>query len=385
MPVATCLSGGVDSGSITAVLSKLKYSFNDRFKNYTHRGFCASFPGTPIDESIEARNLGKELNTRCDIIDILPPNPDELEEAMKQCDGPMHALAFYPIWRLYRFIKENGITVTLDGQGPDEMLGGYRPLEECLQTAFQMRKFSWFCDVYRTYALQGESSQFSSKKFANKVLLHFIKNKFKDLVKQILIKTNLFKQKAYILPDFVRNPNDCFSYLDKSLLNQFFQAPLPGILHQYDRCSMAHGVECRMPFMDYRIVEFIFSLPFESKVGGGYTKRVLREAMAGVLPDYTRLNRRKIGFNAPIVDWFRGSLKEFMLKYMNKPEFIESPYFDGRKLKLDFEQFLKVKNPSWVEAWKFWPPVHLIWWMKYNKITIEKGKEDVSPNRSFCL
>lgn len=81
---------------------------------------------------------------------------------------------------------------------------------------------------------------------------------------------------------------------------QFFQAPLPGILNQYDLCAMANGVECRMPFMDYRIVEFVFSLPFESKVGNGFKKRIIRSAMDGILPDQIRRNKLKIGFNAPI-------------------------------------------------------------------------------------
>jgi asparagine synthase (glutamine-hydrolysing) len=120
--------------------------------------------------------------------------------------------------------------------------------------------------------------------------------------------------------------------------------------------------------MDYRIVEFIFSLPPESKVGGGYTKKVLREALKGILPDETRLNKLKLGFNAPIVDWFRGPLKDFMLEQMEKKEFIESKYFNGKKIKKDFEFFLKNSNPQWIEAWKFWPPVHLTWWINHNNI-----------------
>lgn len=159
--------------------------------------------------------------------------------------------------------------------------------------------------------------------------------------------------------------------LDKSLYKQFFQSPLPGILNQYDRCSMSHAVECRMPFMDYRIVEFIFSLPPESKVGKGYTKRVLREAMKGVVPDQIRLEKTKIGFNAPIVDWFKGPLKNFMLEQMQNETFTKIKYFDGYKIREEFNDFLKNPNATWDAAWKFWPPVHLTWWMKYNKIKIQ--------------
>ena len=108
---------------------------------------------------------------------------------------------------------------------------------------------------------------------------------------------------------------------------------------------MAHGVECRMPFIDYRIVEFVFSLPNESLVGGGFTKRVLREAVAGIVPEQTRMNKVKIGFNAPIVEWFFGPLRELMLDTMRSRDFLQNELFDGRGLANDFETWLK--SPQW--------------------------------------
>jgi asparagine synthase (glutamine-hydrolysing) len=126
---------------------------------------------------------------------------------------------------------------------------------------------------------------------------------------------------------------------------------------------MSNGVECRMPFMDYRIVEFIFSLPEESKIGNGYTKRVLREAMKGIVPDDTRLDKHKLGFNAPIVDWFKGELKNFMLKQMDTKEFENSEFFDAKTIKKQFNKFILSKEPQWDTAWKFWGPVHLTWWL----------------------
>jgi asparagine synthase (glutamine-hydrolysing) len=356
VPIGTCLSGGLDSGSITAIISKLQPEGN-RFAHYTHRGFCAAFPNSTIDESLDAAYLSKQLGSKLDIVDILPPNAFELEEAMLNCDGFMHALAFYPIWKLYKYIKNQGITVTLDGQGPDEMLGGYSPIQEGLKSAIQAKNIAWFLDIYQTYSQAGEFAGVSAKNNAYQAL----KSVVKDEVKGLLGK------KKVIIPNLesIRNPvNPAWNELDNSLYKQFFQAPLPSILNQYDRASMASGVECRMPFMDYRIVEFVFSLPTTSKVGGGFTKRVLREAMNGILPDETRLRKRKIGFNAPIVEWFRGSLQSWMADQMASQNFLQNSYFDGKKIQADFEQFAKSDKPQWDYAWLFWPPVHFAWWQQ---------------------
>ncbi len=377
VPIGTCLSGGVDSGGIVGIIDQEISQSEERSKNYSHKSFCASFPNTPIDETQKAQFLAKKFNLKLDVIKINAPTKNNLENAMKQCDGPMHALAFFPIWSLYHHIKQQGIVVTLDGQGPDEMLGGYRSLYEALTAAVELKKAGWFWDLFKTYSNQGETSQFSSKAFARKVLIIVIFKPIIVFICNILAKLGLPKYKND-LNKLINNKNHDFiptkkspgfsNSLDESLFSQFFQSPLPGILNQYDRCSMAHGVECRMPYMDYRIVEFIFSLPPESKVGGGYTKRVLREALRGIIPDEIRLEKFKIGFNAPIVDWFQGSLKEFMLKNMSTPDFLNSKYFDGKKLQNDFDKFLKDKNPSWNDAWKFWGPVHVSWWMEYNNI-----------------
>lgn len=352
VPIGTCLSGGIDSGSITALIHEMN---DEQIGNYTHRSFCASFPATPFDESDNARRLATILGVRLDVIDIYPPSIIELEEALKACDGPMNSLAFYPIWKLYKYIRQQGIIVTLDGQGPDEMLGGYQPVLAAAQASIKMKDPLWLLDIYRTYIAQGESKQASSRAVTKNIIYNTLLNELKKPVRKLL--------KREMHPDPILYSENPFQ---EELYKQFFVQPLPAILQQYDRCSMAHGVECRMPFMDPRVVEFIFSLPVKSKVGGGYTKRVLREAMRGTLPDKTRLDKNKIGFNAPIVDWFRGPLSAWMLDIMSSNEYIQSNYFNGRELKDRFEKFLKTQNPQWNEAWGFWGGVHYAWWRQNN-------------------
>lgn len=377
VPIGTCLSGGLDSGSIAAIVDTFNSVSSNPLSKYSHHAFFAQLLNSPFDESESANTLAAELRLKLNTLEIHSPTPEELEEALHQCDGPMHGLAFFPIWLLFRYIKSKNIIVTLDGQGPDEMLGGYRPLYEALETAIESKDPLWFWNVYKTYSKQGESLQLSSKKIAREILWNVFNKHFLNIRSMLAFSKKDFYLKRdtdlstlsenyeidlEYLNTPVRNIPIGNTILDRSLYQQFFQSPLPAILNQFDRCSMANGVECRMPFMDHRIVEFIFSLPVKSKVGGGYTKRVLREAMKGLLPDSVRLNKVKIGFNAPIVEWFRSSLKDWMMDQMNTSVFRNSEYFNGSQLKTEYELFLNKKNPEWVEANKFWAPVHIAWW-----------------------
>jgi asparagine synthase (glutamine-hydrolysing) len=106
---------------------------------------------------------------------------------------------------------------------------------------------------------------------------------------------------------------------------------------------MAHGVECRAPFMDYRLVVYLFSLPSEIKLGNMFNKRILRDAMTGLLPETVRLRSDKKGFQ-PSDKWLGDSLEEFILDHMSSSEFLQSDIYDGvavRKAYLD-----KTINPK---------------------------------------
>jgi asparagine synthase (glutamine-hydrolysing) len=358
--VATCLSGGLDSSSIVSLIHNLADNkLEKRFNHYQHKSFLASFPGTAIDERHKAEKLSARLGLELDILDVQAPDQDELIKAMKACDGPMHSLAFYPIWKLYQHIGQNGIKVTLDGQGPDEMMGGYRPLREGLLSAIHSRKFQWAIDVYNIYASQGESEQFSSRKYARytvkQIAMDLVKNKF-NLRKLVTAA----KQSMSINDHLPRRD----SLIEDYFYHSFFSSPLPAILNQFDRCSMANGVECRMPFMDYRIVEFIFSLSSEMKVGNGYTKRILRDAMKDTVPDFIRQDRTKIGFNAPVIEWFKGPLKTFVLDTINSSHYLESGYFNGKELKTKFEKYIQDNESSWDVPYSIWPSIHITWWIQ---------------------
>jgi asparagine synthase (glutamine-hydrolysing) len=374
VPIATCLSGGVDSSSVTAVIHRGLPLKDERTATDFHRVFCAAFPNTILDETNAASSLALSLGTDLAVCEVVPPTPDRLMEAIASCDGPMHALAFYPIWELYGKIAETGIKVTMDGQGPDEMMGGYiETVRSGLQTALLQGNLHWFRDLLRIYGRLGENRYRSSEAFVWSELVRLAKlplSRLKHLILRHTLQEGKSSEPVFTFAQPMPRGLDPFK---QELYRQFCQTQLPTIIQQYDRCSMAHGVECRMPFMDYRIVEFVFSLPNESRVGDGFTKRALRKAVEGLVPDRNRLKKIKIGFNAPMVEWFTGPLREFMLDTMGTAEFKQTQYFDGSTLGTQFERWLS--NPKWDSAWGFWPPVHFILW----KDQISSSKNLFSP------
>tara|TARA_B100000900_G_C20179044_1_gene553115 strand:- start:181 stop:564 length:384 start_codon:yes stop_codon:yes gene_type:complete len=120
---------------------------------------------------------------------------------------------------------------------------------------------------------------------------------------------------------------------------------------------MASGVEIRMPFMDHRLVTYTFSLPWTSKVGGTYTKRIMRDALKGILPEQIRTRRDKIGWNAPLHEWFNGTLKNEIEKMIEEKDL-------SNKVKNSWQKFQKIRNPIYSDGEEFWTVLMPELWIK---------------------
>jgi asparagine synthase (glutamine-hydrolysing) len=381
VPIATCLSGGIDSGSIVSALKLLVEQGSDTGA-FSHRSFTAAFPGTPLDETRLTSLLARRSQVRLDEYVMECPSPEQLETALGFCDGPMPAMAFYPIWKLYQHIRQSGITVTLDGQGADEMLGGYYIGPEALISGWQSRNPLRLWDLWGTYrALHSDGSKWmvtargALERYARGEIDQTLKRPFKTAAALL----GLYQPRPDRMPVPVAQPDaiepadpDAGDWLAHKLWDQFFSNPLPFLLHQYDRCSMASGVECRMPFMDYRLVEYVFSLPLESRIGRGFTKRILRAAMRGIMPAEILDNRIKTGFNAPFADWMKGKLREWTMDLSGSESFLANPHFDGRALRESLEGPSDMQKRHLDER-LLWPALHLTWWKNRSSRRFDLG------------
>ena len=114
---------------------------------------------------------------------------------------------------------------------------------------------------------------------------------------------------------------------------------------------MINGVEIRMPFMDHRLVSFANSLPYSSKIGNGYTKRIVRDALDPFLPKEITWRTSKVGFKTPIVDWMQNDLKEWFLDTSHSDELLNSELIDNPpELQTRITRVVNKENNSFGEA-----------------------------------
>jgi asparagine synthase (glutamine-hydrolysing) len=143
----------------------------------------------------------------------------------------------------------------------------------------------------------------------------------------------------------------------------FHGTVLPTLLRNYDRTSMAHGIEVRMPFMDWRLVTYAMALPEACKSSGGYTKVIARRAMANQMPESIRMGRRKVGFNSPMPEWLNGPLSGWItaLLQQNVPAFAE--LVNENRLRGAVSRLTASKTWDWESASRIWPYLNMKWMM----------------------
>lgn len=317
VPIGTALSGGLDSSATISAMAHLSKSHVDYGKNDWQHAFVASFPGTPLDESHFAKMVVDHIGIEATYINIEPLKYwNNLEKYFYMFED-LYITSPIPMMATYGAVKKHRTTVTLDGHGADELFSGYGHLIEALwNTKFSIKNS---IDILNTYQeILGNGSQFDRKSNFNIYVKFMIKKiakiifgkevRSKDANHKNFKKLDSFSQQLYII---------------------FHEMILPTLLRNYDRYSMTNSVEIRMPFMDHRIVSFVTSLPYSSKFGNGYTKKLIRDAMDPYMPKEITWRKSKIGFNSPIVDWMQGDLKEWFLDTVHEKGFMESNLIDN--------------------------------------------------------
>ncbi len=309
VPIAFCLSGGVDSSVLAGIASKKNHDIHafsviDKDERYNEQD--------NIKATVEA--LGCQLHTTQTSTDRFL---DRLAELVNYHDAPVSTISYYVHSFLSEAISAKGFKVAVSGTGADELLTGYFD-----HYNFWLAEMADRCDVSSLITDWEESYGQYVRNPLLKDPLCFVNNPLaRD---HIYLNNDLFS--SFLTEPFSEGfTEDKYlnSLLRNRMLNELMVEVVPVILAEDDLNSMQFSIENRSPYLDRELVEFAYSIPSRHLISDGLAKYVLREAGSGLIPDVVRLDRRKRGFNASI-----DSLLDRRDKNVQERVLAPSPIFD---------------------------------------------------------
>lgn len=347
--VGSCLSGGLDSSAVVTLANRLLMEESVVSPNLIgqhQKTFTARNRESEIDEyeysNLIVQRTGAEEH-------LIYPEPkklwDELNHFVWQLDEPVNSTSQYAQWNVMRLAKENKVTVLLDGQGGDEILAGY--------TAYYPPYLSQIANQrgWGAASKAGLDLARVGGKPVVDLLWQHAKHQMPWQLQRVIDRINPPRlnnglggsglQQWQLEGDFTErfwerrwlpdaNGSNGASHMDElgannGLVGQLYQdltsLNLPKLLRYEDRNSMSFSLETRLPFLDYRLVEMVFSLPINYRINNGWSKWILRKSMDDLLPPEITWRRTKLGFPTPEYNWLRSGkaiIRQLMSEHAEK-------------------------------------------------------------------
>ncbi len=329
--VGACLSGGIDSSSITSIVGHL-------YPDVDFRTFTIYYAG---ENAVDERPFVKSILQKYPHIRNLDYSPQK--EALRECfhrmcyhiDVPTNWSSDISQYYVMELAGRHKMKVLLDGQGSDEFLGGY--MHSFYRLIGNELRQGHLATATRLFRDHRTNQEFGMKKSADVWA--------KSVMSAVFTEQQLYSMEyRHFHPYLHRDPDrnapfrlaDRFpDKLDNFLYNLIFQTLLPSLLHFEDRNSMAFSIESRVPFLDHRLVEFGFRLKSEDRIRNGVTKSILRDSMRGILPDEILNRSDKKGFTTPGAHWLRTDMHFLLEQDFSSLDFLDQRLL--RKLIKEFE------------------------------------------------
>lgn len=314
VPVGACLSGGLDSSSIVALAAKKKGG--------TFNTFTAAYDDPATDESDFAK-LVRDSFSNVEGHETRPTAEaflSDLDRLMEVQELPIGSSSIYAQWKVMQSAAEAGIKVLLDGQGADEVLGGYYNFAG-LRVIELLRVFKFGAALKERKALRDNFDP-NIDKSIGRALFYFMPGAVQRMLRrQQRMGVSLIKKEHQALFSGTKTPErGARSFRQLSINSLRFN--VYELLRYEDRNSMAFSIESRVPFLDHRLVEMTLALPTEQKIEGGWTKKILRKAMEPDLPEAIVWRKDKKGFVTPQGEWMR-TLRDHMIEKLRSMGQIE--------------------------------------------------------------
>jgi len=318
LAIGSFLSGGLDSTSIVCLANSIKPSYSsNNTQQEPQKLFSAFYNEAVADERPFIEEVSRLVATKIDyVFPSATMRLDDVRTFVYYMDEPVTVLNYYAYWCLARVTKDQ-VRVTFSGQGPDEVLAGHADHFEIYIRELWARK--------KIGRLLTELITGTTRLGIVPVMKHAVTT----------ITAARMQTEGLLDPKFVAShKKDRIhrerSSLNTALLTDVTRDRLPMHLRVGDRVSAAFSTETRLPYLDYRIVEFSFSLPETQKIKNGWSKFVLRNSMKGFVPESVR-KRKKFGTPIPLERWMT-ELHQEIRQIFNSDRFRRRQYFNHTKV-----------------------------------------------------
>jgi len=379
VPTGICLSGGLDSSTIVVVASELlgQGRLDPSAIPSGLRCYTSHFPGEAIDETRHATTIVDAVHAQSIWVE---PDGEKLFERMDELvyhlDEPFVSTSMFAQWMVIERAAQDGVKVLLDGQGGDEVFGGYPKYAGVyLNDLVSHGRFMTAWDEGRLLRAGPEPRPWATAGAElSRHLYAVLPSTFRTMARGRMRAVGQVLQPAFAATQSGRDlsiaafPNRM--NLQDRLYDDVTQSNLPALLRYEDRISMAFGVEARVPLLDYRIVEYAFSLPASAKIHDGWTKFILREAMRGLLPETIRLRRDKLGFPTPQGRWL-GARLDWLRSLFSQSHLRSAAYLQGATIARRLPELLSSEAGA-REVWR-WLCLEL-WMRRFSVSALETGR-----------
>lgn len=361
VPLGAALSGGVDSSAVVCAMRYIK-------PNLPIHTFSFIASGSGLDEEHWIDRVNTHVGAISHKVHVSRQDlTRDLDDLIKSQGEPFGGTSIYAQYRVFELAKSVGITVTLDGQGADEMLAGYngypgQRLRSLFETGHineawnflnEWSKWPGRTKLYGLKALLGQQTDGSL--YAVLRRLNGDQHRPKWLNEQVLRDSGVSLSYPNNVPKNTLKGRRVVAELAASLS----QRGLNALLRHGDRNSMRFSIESRVPFLTTEFADLLLSLPEHYLIAhNGETKSIFRAAMRGIVPDDVLDRKDKIGFATPEKDWLIGMADRIRLWL---GEDVGLPFLDQKKLLVVFDEVVAGRRPYTLQVWRW---INFIRWYR---------------------
>ena len=352
------LSGGVDSSAIVALMAQSQ----SQPVNTCSVGFDVK----DFDETEFAQLVADRYSTNHFVDTVNHEDFSLIDRLIDIYDEPYADSSALPTFKVCELARKK-VTVSLSGDGGDELFAGYRRYklhmaEEAVRQKIPLwlrktlfrplgklyPKLDWAPQFLRAKTTFQSLGMDTAQAFMNS--MSKLRKDERDTLYSPAFKSGLAQYSAdavyqrYLENKNISDPLKVIQYLD-------YKTWLTGDANtKVDRASMANGLEVRSPFMDHKLVEWAFLLPSSENIKNGETKSLLKKAVEPIIP-HDNIYRKKMGFSVPMADWLRGPLKQKLHDTLNSNAVVKSNIFDMAQLNKKIEQHVSGKYDHAAALW----------------------------------